>query len=83
MDKSGCEHAEIVAYPDSHVGSYAVEDGDEQVTVIGTMGQDPDHKAPLTWRAWAIVLLCSLATFQVKDDLAFAWVFHTSTDQLM
>ncbi|KAG9557648.1 MFS general substrate transporter, partial [Aureobasidium melanogenum] len=65
MDKSDISHMEVSTFPDSHiVDTYAVDSKDEQVTVIGTMGQDPDHKAPVSWRAWAIVAICALATFQ-------------------
>ncbi|THX01120.1 MFS general substrate transporter [Aureobasidium pullulans] len=65
MDKSNMSHTEVATFPDSHVvDSYAVDSKDEQVTVIGTMGQDPDHKTPVSWRAWAIVAICALAAFQ-------------------
>jgi len=65
MDKSDNVHMEISDFPESHVkDSYAVDNSDEQITVLGTMGQDPDHRAPVHWRAWAIVSLCALATFQ-------------------
>jgi len=68
MDKSAASHMEVSTFPDSHVvDSYAVDAKDEQVTVIGTMGQDPDHKQPVPWRAWAIVAICALATFQVRS----------------
>lgn len=68
MDKSTASHMEVSTFPDSHVvDSYAVDAKDEQVTVIGTMGQDPDHKQPVSWRAWAIVAICALATFQVRS----------------
>ncbi|KAI4791494.1 MFS general substrate transporter, partial [Aureobasidium sp. EXF-8846] len=65
MDKFAADHMEVSKFPDSHVvGTYAVDAKDEQITVIGTMGQDPDHKQPVSWRAWAIVGICALATFQ-------------------
>jgi len=73
MDKSAATHMEVATFPDSHVvDSYAVDAKDEQVTVIGTMGQDPDHKQPVSWRAWAIVSICALATFQVR--FALCWI---------
>jgi hypothetical protein len=68
MDKSTASHMEVSTFPESHVvDSYAVDAKDEQITVIGTMGQDPDHKQPVSWRAWAIVAICALATFQVRS----------------
>lgn len=68
MDKSSISHMEVSTFPDSHVvDTYAVDSKDEQVTVIGTMGQDPDHKTAVPWRAWAIVAICALATFQVRS----------------
>lgn len=35
-----------------------------QVTVAGTMGQDPDHKPDIPITAWVILGLCALAQFQ-------------------
>lgn len=45
-------------------GSYAIDDHNEQVTVLGTMGQDPNEKKPISWRTWAIVAITTLAVFQ-------------------
>jgi hypothetical protein len=68
MDKFAADHMEVSKFPDSHVvDSYAVDAKDEQITVIGTMGQDPDHKQPVSWRAWAIVGICAMAVFQVRS----------------
>lgn len=44
--------------------TYAVNEHNEQVTVIGTMGQDPNERQPIGWRTWAIVVLCAIASFQ-------------------
>ena len=65
MDKSDQVHLELSSFPDAHVvDTYAVDSNNDQVTVLGTMGQDPDHRSPVHWRAWAIVALCALAAFQ-------------------
>ena len=34
------------------------------VTVLDTMGQDPDHRPHIPWTAWVILALCALAQFQ-------------------
>lgn len=44
--------------------TYAVNEQNEQVTVAGTYGQDPEQKQHITWRTWVIVALCALATLQ-------------------
>ena len=43
---------------------YAVDENAEQVTVLGTMGQDPDAKQTISMRSWIIVILCGIAMFQ-------------------
>lgn len=44
--------------------SYAVDENNEPVTVLGTMGQDPNEKQTLSARAWIILILCGVAQFQ-------------------
>ncbi|KAK4051421.1 hypothetical protein OIV83_002905 [Microbotryomycetes sp. JL201] len=43
--------------------TYAVNERNEPVTVVGTFGQDPNEKQHVSWRAYAIVFLCGLASF--------------------
>ena len=59
------QHVDIEDHDGVHVeNSYAVDNDDNQVTVLGTMGQDPDHKSPVSWRACAIIAICALSCFQ-------------------
>lgn len=59
------QHVDIEDREEVHVeDSYAVDNDNNQVTVLGTMGQDPDHKSPVPWRAYAIIAICALACFQ-------------------
>lgn len=44
--------------------SYAVDGENTPVTVVGTYGQDPDHKARIPWTSWAVVGLCAVAQAQ-------------------
>lgn len=45
--------------------SYAVDETNTPVTVLGTMGQDPDHQnEKISWRVWVVVALCALAQLQ-------------------
>ncbi|GAA5854279.1 hypothetical protein JCM9279_005106 [Rhodotorula babjevae] len=54
------EHVEHAMVHDS----YAVDEDNTPVTVLGTMGQDPDHQEKISWRTWLIVALCALAQLQ-------------------
>jgi len=55
------EHVEHAMIHDS----YAVDETNEPVTVLGTFGQDPDHQTEkIGWRTWLIVALCALAQLQ-------------------
>ncbi|KPV74788.1 uncharacterized protein RHOBADRAFT_53726 [Rhodotorula graminis WP1] len=54
------EHVEHAMVHDS----YAVDKDNTPVTVLGTMGQDPDHAERISWRTWFIVALCALAQMQ-------------------
>ncbi|SGY34004.1 BQ5605_C002g01577 [Microbotryum silenes-dioicae] len=60
------EHIEAAATPAqiAALQSYAVDDHNEQITVLGTMGQDPEHKSKIHWQSWAILALCALAQMQ-------------------
>ncbi|GAA6037989.1 hypothetical protein JCM8097_009528 [Rhodosporidiobolus ruineniae] len=44
--------------------TYAVDEHNLPVTVVGTMGQDPDHKQAIPWRAFVVVGLCAFAQLQ-------------------
>jgi hypothetical protein len=44
--------------------TYVVDEHNTPVTVVGTYGQDPDHKPKIPWKSWAILALCSLAQMQ-------------------
>ncbi|KAM0789204.1 hypothetical protein ACM66B_000049 [Microbotryomycetes sp. NB124-2] len=44
--------------------SYAVNEQNEPVTVVGTFGQDPNAKPHIPFKAYIIVLLCGLAQLQ-------------------
>ncbi|KAK4057264.1 hypothetical protein OIO90_001761 [Microbotryomycetes sp. JL221] len=44
--------------------SYAVNENNEPVTVVGTYGQDPNHKPNVPFKAYIVLLLCALASFQ-------------------
>ncbi|KAK4051413.1 hypothetical protein OIV83_002897 [Microbotryomycetes sp. JL201] len=44
--------------------SFAVNEQNEPVTVVGTMGQDPNQKPHIPFKAYVIVLLCGIAVFQ-------------------
>ncbi|KAF4556637.1 Efflux pump-like protein 4 [Elsinoe fawcettii] len=64
-EKADHIQAEVANFPGSHANdTFAVNENNEQVTVLGTMGQDPDHHSAVGWKAWAIVALCALAAFQ-------------------
>lgn len=60
IDKASQAYREHAAVLDS----FAVNENDEQVTVVGTMGQDPNEKPKITKLAWVILALCTLAQFQ-------------------
>ncbi|KAM0789205.1 hypothetical protein ACM66B_000050 [Microbotryomycetes sp. NB124-2] len=65
-NKSHTRHFEAsdMAHINNVDNSYAVDDEGNQVTVIGTMGQDPDHKPHVPLKAYLVVLLCGVAAFQ-------------------
>lgn len=63
MDKHEVEAVDQTAALASS-GQYATNERKEQVTVLGTMGQDPDVKQKIPWKVWAVVGLCCLASFQ-------------------
>lgn len=44
--------------------TYAVDEANEAVTVVGTMGQDPDAKQTISWRTWVILLIFGLMQIQ-------------------
>jgi len=62
--------------------SYAVNETNTPVTVLGTMGQDPDHQnEKIGWRVWVVVALCALAQLQntyisCVPLLSWAGIFH-------
>ncbi|BGP71293.1 hypothetical protein NBRC10513v2_004662 [Rhodotorula toruloides] len=65
MDKPSVQHLERHLPEGVHVhDSYAVDETNTPVTVIGTMGQDPDEKQSISWKTWIIVALCCLAQMQ-------------------
>ncbi|BGP33029.1 hypothetical protein JCM10296v2_004818 [Rhodotorula toruloides] len=65
MDKPSVQHLERHLPGGVHVhDSYAVDETNTPVTVIGTMGQDPDEKQSISWKIWIIVALCCLAQMQ-------------------
>lgn len=59
-DKSTEAHREHAAVLDS----FAVNERDEPVTVVGTYGQDPNAKPKISKVAWVVLALCTLAQFQ-------------------
>ncbi|KAK4051412.1 hypothetical protein OIV83_002896 [Microbotryomycetes sp. JL201] len=64
--KSSSKHLEGADHAHVHQvdKSYAVDEEGEPVTVVGTMGQDPDHRPHVPLKAYLLVLLCGLAAFQ-------------------
>ncbi|KAM0750503.1 MFS general substrate transporter [Meredithblackwellia eburnea MCA 4105] len=61
------EHLESSAASPQHVAQYqsfAVDEDGQQVTVLGTMGQDPEHKPKIPWISWVILGLCAVAQMQ-------------------
>lgn len=53
------------AYPNVNIhDTYAVGSDNEPITVLGTMGQDPDAKQHIPWTAWIIVFFCGVAMVQ-------------------
>lgn len=65
------QHSAEVKHTHEHVehamihDTYAVDEDNVPVTVLGTMGQDPDHQnEKISWRVWVIVALCALAQMQ-------------------
>lgn len=61
--KPTTEHLENAANRKLH-DSYAVNERNEQITVLGTYGQDPDEKKIVSWRTLVIFGLCTLAQLQ-------------------
>jgi hypothetical protein len=65
MDKPSVQHLERHLPAGVHVhDSYAVDETNNPVTVLGTMGQDPDAKQSISLKTWVIVALCCLAQMQ-------------------
>ncbi|GAA6018948.1 hypothetical protein JCM10207_009210 [Rhodosporidiobolus poonsookiae] len=62
-DKPTVRHLENGESP-AVLDSFAVDEHNVPMTVVGTYGQDPDEKQSVSWRTWAIVGLCALATLQ-------------------
>ncbi|KAG0663204.1 hypothetical protein C6P46_002793 [Rhodotorula mucilaginosa] len=63
MSKPTIEHLENPEIRAVH-DSYAVDKNDEQITVLGTFGQDPDEKKIISWRTIIVFALCALAQMQ-------------------
>ena len=63
MSKPTVEHLENPEIRAVH-DSYAVDKNDEQITVLGTFGQDPDEKKIVSWRTIIVFALCALAQMQ-------------------
>ncbi|BGP57389.1 hypothetical protein JCM8202_005031 [Rhodotorula sphaerocarpa] len=61
--KPTTEHLENAENRKLH-DSYAVNERNEQITVLGTYGQDPDEKKIVSWRTLVIFGLCTLAQLQ-------------------
>ena len=57
-------HIEDAVNHAGYTKSYAEDGKTGPVTVLDTMGQDPEQRPDIPWTAWAIVFLCALAQFQ-------------------
>ncbi|GAA5869827.1 hypothetical protein JCM8547_005853 [Rhodosporidiobolus lusitaniae] len=66
MSKPTTQHIENGVPPplDKIHDTYAVDEHNVPVTVVGTMGQDPDQPTKIGWRAWAVLALCAFAQLQ-------------------
>ena len=64
MDKKvASTHIEDAVHHEDYK-TYAEDPLRGPVTVLDTMGQDPDHRPHIPWTAWVILALCALAQFQ-------------------
>ncbi len=58
------EHAGPRAGDKNIHDSYVVGEDNTPVTVVGTFGQDPNHKPKIPWKSWAVLALCAFAQAQ-------------------
>ena len=63
MSKPSTTHLENQGIHDLH-DSYAVNERNEPVTVVGTMGQAADVRPKIPFKAFVVVFICALASFQ-------------------